>query len=241
MASLSQKRNYHMKLSKNQSGEVAMIAIVVVVGLIVGFAIGRVMHKSNMTTSNSGAGMTKMSASAENLNNNLVTLGIQHMTLTNQAIDAALDGGPDASALASALYSNGTTIGSAVGSVYGASAQSTFNSVWKLHLDQFVNYAVADKQGNAAAKTTALNTIQTQYTIPLAQYLAKANPNLPEATLQTLLSDHVSMTAQIIDDHVQANYTKEASDLNMADQHMTTIFSTLAGAIVKQYPSKFAN
>lgn len=189
----------------------------------------------------SSANTADVTPSEETLDNNLVTLGLQHMTLTDQAVDATLDGNKDASAFDAALYANGNTIGATVGSVYGSSAQATFDSVWKLHLDQFVNYAVADSQGNAAGKQAALDAIQTGYTVPLAQYLAKANPNLPESTLQTLLSQHVAMTAQIIDDHVQGNYTKEASDLNSADQMMTKIFSTLAGAIAKQYPSKFAN
>jgi hypothetical protein len=228
-----------MKLSKNQSGAVAtsMIAVVVaIVALVIGFGIGYASHKSKNNTTTTG-----ITASAQTLDNNLVTLGIDHMTLTDQAVDAALDGSPDANATAAALYANGNSIGAAIGSVYGSSAQTTFDSVWKLHLDQFVDYAVADKQGNQAAMQTALNTIQTGYTIPLAQFLAKANPYLPENTLQTDLSQHVAMTATIIDDHVKGNYTQEASDLNQANTMIAGIFSTLAHAIAQQYPSKFAS
>jgi len=231
-----------MKLLKDQSGNTALIAVLAVAVVVVIGAVAIVVsHKNSMNVTMSSSNTADITPSAENLDNSLVTLGLQHMTLTDQAIDATLDGNKDASALDTALYANGNTIGATVGSVYGSSAQTTFDSVWKLHLDQFVNYAVADSQGNAAGKQAALNAIQTGYTVPLAQYLAKANPNLPESTLQTLLSQHVAMTAQIIDDHVQGNYTKEASDMNSADQMMTKIFSTLAGAIAKQYPSKFAN
>jgi len=231
-----------MKLLKNESGNMALIGVAVIVGLVIGFAGGRVMKSNNNnSTSSSSASAANVTPSAEALDNNLVTLGLEHMTLTDQAIDAALDGNKDATALATQLYANGNTIGAAVGSVYGSSAQTTFDSVWKLHLDQFVAYAEADAQGNANAKQAALNAIQTGYTVPLAQYLAKANPNLPENTLQTLLSQHVAMTAQIIDDHVQGNYTQEATDMNSANQMMTKIFSTLAGAIAKQYPSKFSS
>ena len=176
---------------------------------------------------------------AADLRATLVTLGLEHMTLTNQAIDAALDGSPTASASAAALYANGNTIGAAVGSIYGKDAETTFDSVWKLHLDQFVNYAVADKKGDAAAKQAALDTIQSSYTVPLAQYLAKANPNLPESALQTALTDHVNMTAVMIDDHVKGDYTSEFADLDMANSHMKDLFSTLASGIVAQYPSKF--
>jgi uncharacterized membrane-anchored protein YhcB (DUF1043 family) len=226
-----------MKLSKNESGNVAFIVVAVIVGLVIGFTVGRIMNDNKKTTTTT----TGITASAQSLNNTLVTLGLEHMTLTDQAIDAALDGNADASATSAALYTNGTDIGAAVGSVYGSSAQSTFDSVWKLHLDQFVNYAVADKEGNAANKTAALNAIQTGYTVPLAQYLAKANPNISESALQTELTNHVAMTATMIDDHVQGNYTAEASELNMANKDIVTLFSGLSSAIVKQYPSKFAN
>jgi hypothetical protein len=213
---------------------VAVGVIMLIVGGLIGFGITKAAdHNKNKTTS-----MTTDSK-ATALNTDLVTLGIDHMTLTDQAIDAALDGSPDASALSTALNNNGMAIGAAVGSVYGASAQKTFDSVWQLHLNDFVKYAVADKSGDQAGKTAALNDINTNYTIPLAQYLAKANPNLPEATLQSSLSDHITMTAQMIDDHVQGNYTAEATELNMANTHIAGLFSTLAGAIVKQYPSKF--
>jgi hypothetical protein len=230
-----------MKVSINESGNIALIAVAVVVGVVVGFAAGHISKKSTTSTTASSSSSTGITPSAETLSNNLVTLGLEHMTLTDQAVDAALDGSKDATALDTALNTNGTTIGAAVGSVYGSSAQQTFDKVWQYHLDQFVAYAVADSKGDAAGKTAALNNIQTGYTVPLAQYLAKANPNLPEATLQTALSDHVAMTATMIDDHVQGNYAAEASELTMANTHIEGLFSTLAGAIVKQFPSKFAN
>jgi hypothetical protein len=218
---------------------VGIIVVAVVVALVIGFGLGKIHKKATVATNTNTA--ATITPSAEALDNTLVTLGVDHMTLTDQAVDAALDGSPDASALSAALYANGNTIGAAVGSVYGSSAQSTFDAVWKIHLDQFVDYAVADKEGNTTAMQTALNTIQTQYTIPLAQYLAKANPNLPEATLQTDLSQHVAMTATMIDDHVKGNYTAEATELNQANTMIANIFSTLAGGITKQFPSKFSS
>ena len=227
-----------MKPNSNQSGNIAFIAVAVVIGLVVGFAGGRVMnnHKNNNASS-----VPTSATKAADLRSSLVTLGLQHMALTNTAVDAALDGSKTADASGAALYANGNDIGAAVGSVYGKAAETTFDGVWKLHLDQFVNYAVASSKGDDAAKKAALDTISTGYTKPLAQYLAKANPNLPEATLESVLDDHVQMTAAMIDDHVAGKYADEQSELKMANQHIEGIFSTLAGAIVKQYPAKFQN
>ena len=224
----------------NQSGMAEVIVVLVValaVGMLGGYTIGHHSKTSTSTSNNSSA--PSSATKAADLRSTLVTLGLEHMTLTNQAVDAALDGGKNADATGAALYANGNEIGAAVGSVYGKDAETTFDSVWKLHLDQFVKYAVADSKGDAAGKQAALDAISTGYTKPLSQYLAKANPNLPEATLESVLGDHVAMTATMIDDHVAGKYADEASQLKMANLHIEGIFSTLADAIVKQYPSKF--
>jgi hypothetical protein len=234
------RRITYMNIIKDEKGNVALIGVMLVVGLVIGFAVGRVMDNSKkMTTSTSSSASVSASTKAADLRSNLVTLGVEHMTLTDSAVDQTLDGSPGAGATGAALYKNGTDIGAAVGSVYGASAESTFNSVWKLHLDQFVAYAVADSKGDAAGKKAALTTIDTGYTKPLSAYLAKANPNLPEKTLYSLLADHVTQTAQIIDDHVNKDYTKENADLTAANKHIEGIFSALAGGIVAQFPNKF--
>lgn len=223
--------------STKESGNVALIGLALVVGLVIAFAGTKAADNHKL---NDAKKPTSTTAAAD-LRSGLVTLGVQHMELTDQAVDAALDGSPNAAAVGNSLYANGNAIGTAVGSVYGKSAETTFDSVWKIHLDQFVKYAVADKQGDEAGKAAALQAISTGYTKPLSAYLAKANPNLPEATLEEVLSAHVGMTAQVIDDHVQGKYADEATEMSQADQHIAGIFSTLAGAIVKQYPDKFQN
>lgn len=229
------------KLKNNQSGNIGYIAVMLVVGLVIGFAAGRVMNNDKTDTAMTKSSVVSASTKAADLRSDLVTLGVVHMQLTNQAVDAALDGSPNAAEVGAALYKNGTDIGTAVGSVYGKDAETTFNSVWKLHLDQFVAYAGAASKGDAAGKQAALDSIDANYTKPLAAYLAKANPKLPEKTLYSLLGDHVTQTAGIIDDHVAKDYAKENMDLTAANKHIEGIFSALAGGIVAQYPEKFQN
>jgi hypothetical protein len=212
--------------------------VLVLAGMLGGYAIGKNMDDSSSDASHSHNSQTETSK-ASDLRANLVAMGVEHMNMTDQAVADALDGSPAADASAKALYANGTDLGAAVGSIYGKDAETTFNTVWKLHLDQFVKYAVAGKSGDANAKQSALDTIDAQYTKPLAQYLAKANPNLPEKTLETALRDHVDMTAQMIDYHVAGDYPKEADELKMANKHIEGLMSTLAGGIVKQFPEKF--
>lgn len=226
-----------MKVNKNESGNIALAAVAVVVGLVVGFAVAKASNDNSKSTDDTKSSSTSASApstKALQLRSDLVALGTEHMNLTNIAVDNALDGTKGAQASDDALNANGKAIGAAVGSVYGADAEKTFDTVWQLHLDQFVTYAVASSKGDEAGKAAALNTIDTQYTKPLAAYLAKANPNLPQKTLETVLGDHVSMTAAMIDAHAAGKYADEQSQLKQANKMIAGIFTTLADGIAKQ-------
>lgn len=219
-------------------------AIVLIVGLVLGGAGGYAFAAMNATANTSSAnGSSAMTASATtkaaDLRSTLVSLGVEHMILTDKAVDQALSGSKGADVSAKALYTNGTDLGAAVGSVYGKDAETTFNTVWKLHLDDFVKYAVAGSKGDETGKAAALADIDANYTKPLAAYLAKANPKLSEATLASALGDHVAMTAKMIDYRNAGDYTNESMELSMANKHIEGLFSTLAGGIVAQYPDKF--
>jgi hypothetical protein len=226
-----------------QSGIGTAAIVTLIVGLIVGFGVTSLVESSHYNSQKkayeASAAIPDAGTKAADLRADLVSLGVQHMDLTDQAIDAALDGSPNAAAAKADLIANGTAISAAVGSIYGSAAQNQFQTLWNNHLTDFINYAVASKSGDSAGKTAALNDIQTNYTLPISKLLSGANPNLPYATLVTEFGDHVTMTAQMIDDHVSGNYTAEATMRQQGDAHLEGLMSTLAGAIVKQYPSKF--
>ena len=223
----------------SSSSSKAMVSgvIALIVGLVIGLGIVKYADRNKVAPTAAVAATSDTKAA--DLRTNLVTLGVSHMYLTDQAVDAALDGNADATALKTQLVANGTDISAAIGSVYGQPAQDAFQKLWNIHLGDFVNYAVAGKQGNAAAKAAALADIDANYTKPISQLIAGANPNLPEATLETAFRDHVTMTAAVIDDHNAGNYTQENTDMQAAVDHIKGLMSTLAGGIVKQYPSKF--
>jgi hypothetical protein len=232
----------------NETGIAAVAALLVIlVVAVIGFAAFKISEKNNeadtssdsSTTTTTAAAVPNSTTKAADLRSTLVRLGEEHMVLVNAAVDQTLDGSPAASASTAALIQNGKDIGAAVGSVYGKDAETTFDTVWQIHLVDFITYAGASAKGDAAGKAAALKDIDTKYTKPLSAYLAKANPKLSEATLNSVLGDHVQMTADMIDLHVAKKYTEEYTKLAEADKHIEGIFSTLADGIVKQYPSKF--
>lgn len=230
-------------MDSSKKGSTLLAVVLLVVGLGVGFGVSKATESKDTKSSSSMSTSAKPTSAtkAADLRAALVSYSTEHMDLTNAAVAGALGGAKDASAVGADLYKNGTNLGAAVGSIYGKDAETTFNTVWKLHLDQFVAYAVAGSKGDEAGKKAALQSIDTNYTKPLAAYLAKANPNLPEATLYSGLSKHVTMTAEMIDDQVKGDYPAAQALRAEGVQHLDGLFSALAEGIVKQFPDKFVN
>jgi hypothetical protein len=229
-------------MNSHQTGNSAVTVIIaLVIGLAVGGGVGYAMNNMNKNDSTASHVMPVDAASskAADLRATLVSMGVEHMDLTYATVASTLNGTKSASADATDLYKNGTDIGAAVGSIYGKDAETTFNTVWKLHLDQFVAYAVAASKNDASGKKAALDTIDSQYSKPLAAFLAKANPNLPEDVLYKALKGHVDMTAVMIDDEAKGDYVAATDLRNHGAEHLSELFSTLAEGIAKQFPDKF--
>lgn len=232
-----------MESKGNTVSMVIGVIVALVVGGFVGWWIGDMNHGDNsmyMSKSTSvSEGKPNASTKAADLRANLVSMGTEHMDLVYTAVGSALQNGKGATADNAALVQNGHNIGAAVGSVYGKDAETTFDKVWDIHLTQFVNYAVASSKGDEAGKQQALSTIDSQYTHPLAAFLAKANPNLPENVLYSSLKEHVQMTASMIDQEAAGDYKAAESTRSDSVKHLEGLMSTLAAGIVKQFPDKF--
>lgn len=229
-----------------ESSKVTTAILTLAIGLVVGGGVGWWIADMNKDDDHSMAetvsvseGKPNASTKAADLRATLVSFGTEHMDLTYGAVSSALQGSKSAEADKADLIKNGHDLGAAVGSVYGKDAEKTFNTVWDIHLVQFVNYAVASSKGDDSAKKAALSAIDEQYTKPLSAYLAKANPNLPEDVLYSSLNEHVQMTAKMIDYQAAGDYKKATAERDMSVKHLEGLFSTLAAGIVKQFPEKF--
>lgn len=175
---------------------------------------------------------------ASDFRTTLVTLAIEHMIYTDKVVDQVFNGSADEVSMKT-LDDNSVSIGKMIGSVYGTSATTLITSLWKIHMDDILKYATAGNRGDFAGKSAALADLDSKYTKPLASYFAKVNPKLPEAVLEGVFRDHIAMTAKMIDYRSVGDYTNEQMELNAANEHIEELFSTLASAIVQQYPGKF--
>lgn len=169
----------------------------------------------------------------------LNSINREHANLASIALRKGFDGAPDFDASFKALDNNSVEIGNSITSVYGADAGAKFLEIWRSHIVFFKNYTVASKTKDQAGKDKAVQDL-AQYVNNISDFLSKANPNLPYDAVHGLVSTHVGLLKDTIDQYfngnLSASYTKQhATDVQIG----TGVADAVAGAIVKQYPDKF--
>jgi hypothetical protein len=193
------------------------------------------------TMSGHGNAATTTSAmSASTLRVTLDRLFGEHVMLAAAATGAALDGRrAEFEAAAAALDGNSVDIARAVGAVYGPDAEQAFLPLWRRHIGFAVDYTVGVATKDQAKQQQAVADL-IGYTQDFGAFLQGANPHLPKAVVAELVKHHVVTLKDVID----AQASKDAGRAYMAQRaaaaHMQMIGDPLAGAIVKQFPGRFA-
>jgi hypothetical protein len=187
---------------------------------------------------NGANGATSATRAAE-LRASLNYLMGEHILLASSATAGAL-GGREAQfkAAAAALDATGVDIAKAIGSVYGKGAEDAFLPLWRRHIGFAVDYTVGVATKDKAKQDKAVADL-VQYTQDFGAFLASANPNLPKDVVAGLVKDHVLTLKDVIDAQAAGDQPKQFGAIRTAYAHMGMIADPLAGAIVKQFPSKF--
>lgn len=194
-----------------------------------------------MASAGSGTHMGSPSGSrAAELRAGLNSLLAEHLILAAAATGAALDGRKaEFEAAAGALDANSVDIAKAISSVYGAGAEQAFLPLWRKHIGFAVDYTVGVATRDKAKQDKAVGDL-VQYTQDFGAFLSSANPNLPKDVVAELVKTHVLTLKDVIDAQAAKNPVKAYTALRTAAGHMQMIADPLAGAIVKQFPEKFA-
>ncbi len=88
-----------MKITKDQTGSAALVAVVVVAVAIIGLIAFKVgTSNKNGDSHATAANMSVNTKKASDLRANLVTMAVEHMTLTQSAVAQTLDGSKGATA-----------------------------------------------------------------------------------------------------------------------------------------------
>jgi hypothetical protein len=188
----------------------------------------------------SGSMASSTDSKAADLRSALNGLLQEHVTLAAAATNAALGGRqPEFQAAAGALDQNSQDLAKAIGSVYGQGAQDAFLPLWRKHIGWFVDYTVGVATKDKAKQDKAVNDL-VGYTTDFGAFLNSANPNLPKDAVAGLVKTHVLTLKDVVDAQASGDQVKAFAALRKATAHMSMIGDPLAGAIVKQFPQKFA-
>ncbi|HET7556883.1 MAG TPA: hypothetical protein VFK08_02280 [Rhodanobacteraceae bacterium] len=210
--------------------------------LACGLALGLVLAASAPVALAHEAGAapasTSSSATAPKLHEAMRSLWQGHVTHTT-AYTAAVKSGDKAAAKKAAddVVANAKQIADAVAGFYGKPAGEQMLKLLAGHWGGVKAYADATHSGDKAGQQKAEQDLADNATA-IAKFLAGANPNLPEATVQGLMMMHVSDHQMHINEIMAGNNAAAAKTLDHMRAHMNTIADALAGAIAKQFPSK---
>ena len=225
----------------NSKSKSAMVLAVLAAGLLVGGGIGYATG-NNMDDETTGSSQSSSAPStdtkAAGLRVVLNNLEAQHVDLASAATRAGFDGSPMFEASAGALDQNSVALSKAIGSVYGAEAEAKFLEIWRSHITFFVNYTVAAKKADQAGMDKAVSDLNG-YVSAISDLLGGAT-GLPKEAVASLVTEHVGLLKSAVDKHGAGDYAGSyAAQQEARDQITSKIADTLAGAIVKQNPSKF--
>ncbi len=73
----------------------------------------------------------------------------------------------------------------------------------------------------------------------IAEFLSKANPNWPRATLVDMMKMHLSTTTAEVVARLNKNWDEDVRAFDAVYDHILKMSDALAEGIVKQFPEKF--
>jgi len=175
---------------------------------------------------------------ADGLKEDMRRLWTEHVVWTRVYIVAAVADQPDAQAAANRLMKNQEDIGNAIGSIYGAPAGQQLTTLLKEHISIAVDLIKAAKAGDKTAQQAADAKWQ-QNGVAIADFLSKANPNWPRATLVELMKGHLATTTTEVVARLNKNWDADVRAYDEVYRHILMMSDALSDGIVKQFPNKF--
>ena len=188
----------------------------------------------------SQGGRTAMASSeaAATLKQDMRKLWTDHVVWTRDYIVAALGDQPGAQASANRLLRNQEDIGNAVAKFYGDAAGKQLTTLLKEHITIAVDVVKAAKAGDKAGLQKADGRWQ-QNGEQIADFLSKANPNWPRATLAEMMKMHLSTTTNEVVARLNKDWEGDVRAYDVVYEHILKMSDALSDGIVKQFPDKF--
>ena len=146
---------------------------------------------------------------------------------------------PDAQAAAARLMKNQEDIGAAVANYYGKPAGDQLTALLKEHISIAVDIIKFAKAGDKSSQQQA-DAKWRRNGEQIADFLSKANPNWPRATLVDMMNKHLSTTTDEVVARLTKNWDADVKAFDAVYDHILAMSDALSDGIIKQFPAKFA-
>jgi hypothetical protein len=209
--------------------------------LLVGIYIichGAASAAASSSSQSGGPTAAVAATAAAALKQDMRKLWTDHVVWTRAYIVAAIADQPDAQAAADRLMKNQEDIGNAVAKFYGGPAGHQLTTLLKEHISIAVDLIKAAKVGDKATQQAA-DTRWQENAVQIANFLSKANPNWPRATLVDLMKMHLSTTTAEVVARLNKDWQGDVQAFEAVYDHILKMADALADGIVKQFPERF--
>jgi hypothetical protein len=166
-------------------------------------------------------------------------LWTDHVVWTRAYVVAAVGDHSDAQAAAARLLKNQEDIGQAVAGFYGKPAGDRLTALLKEHITIAVDLIKFAKAGDQASQQQA-DTKWKRNAEDIADFLSKANPNWPRATLVEMMNKHLATTTDEVVARLTKNWDADVRAYDAVYTHILAMADALSDGIIKQFPAKFA-
>ena len=180
---------------------------------------------------------TKADAKTE-LRQTMRKLWSDHIFWERSYIVSAVADSPDKKAVSDRLMRNQEDIGAAVAGYYGKEAGDKLTTLLKEHITLAVDLIEAAKAKDEAKKKD-LSAKRERNGEDIADFLSKANPNWPRATLVEMMKMHLSTSGKQLTARLAKDWAADVEAFDGAYDHVMEMADALSDGIIKQFPDKF--
>lgn len=167
-------------------------------------------------------------------------LWVGHIFWVRNVVVGTFAGNNQAAAAAEKeVVANAKQIAGAIEPYYGKAASEKLFGLLAGHYGAVKQYLEATAAGSKARQEAAVKNL-TANAADIARFLSSANPNLPYATLNSLLLAHGGHHVQEIQQLHGKQYAEAAQTWDAMKGHMYVIADAMAGALAAQFPTRFS-
>jgi hypothetical protein len=177
---------------------------------------------------------------ADRLRQDMRKLWSDHVFWTRDYAAAAIADQPDQDAAAKRLLKNQEDIGNAVAQYYGKDAGDKLTRMLKEHILIAVDLIKAAKTHNDS-KFQDADRKWDRNAEEIAEFLSKANPNWPKATLTDMMRMHLTTTKNEVTARLNKNWEDDVRAFDAVYDHILKMSDALSGGIIKQFPDRFSS